>query len=119
MRYTILLNKNEKTRDIEAQEQARFVKSILEALEVPIEWNPEEPLSVDSKIGFRKALGVYNINIISDIDGGMKVYVHDDLIGEWYKCSYKLKKDSAQMNPTKKLYLEMTVNFWTIFENNA
>jgi hypothetical protein len=118
MRYTILLNKNENTKNVEAQEQARFVKSILEALEVPIAWDSEEPLSVDGKIELRKSLAVYNINIISDIDGGMKVYVHDDLIGEWYKCSYKLKKDSTQMNPAKKLYLEMTVNFWTIFENN-
>lgn len=118
MRYTILLNKNENTRNIEAQEQSRFVKSILEALEVPIAWNPEEPLSIDSKIELRKSLATYNINIINDIDGGMKVYVHDDLIGEWKKATYKLKKDPSQIDPSKRLYLEMTVNFWTTFEES-
>lgn len=117
MRYTILLDKNEKTQDIEVQEQARFVKSLLEALEVPIKWNPEEPFSIDSKIEFRKSLGAYNINIINDNDGGMKVFVKDNLIGEWFKCSYKLKKDSTQINPNKQLYLEMLVNFWTTFES--
>lgn len=116
MRYTILLNKNENVKDIEAQEQSRFVKNILEALEVPVDWNPEEPLSVDKRIEFRIKLSEYGIGVISDIDGGIKVYLHNDLIGEWYKCSYKLKKDASQVDPNKKLYLEMSVNFWTIYE---
>lgn len=118
MRYTILLDKNEKTKEVETQEQARFVKSILEALEVPIEWNPEEPFSVEEKLKLRKSLSSYNINIIGDTDGGLKIFVKDELIGEWYKCSYKLKQDYAQIDPAKKLYLEMIVNFWTTFENN-
>ena len=118
MRYTILLDKNENTKEIEAQEQARFVKTILEALEVPIDWDPDEPLSVDGKLKLRKSLATYNINIVSDIDGGLKVFVNNDVIGEWYKCSYKFKKDASQVDPHKKLYLEMSVNFWTIFEKN-
>jgi len=116
MRYTILLNRNENVKEVEAQEQARFLKTILEALEVPIEWNPEEPLSVDGRIELRKSLKTYNISAITDIDGGMKIFVNNELIGEWYKCSYKLKKDSAQVDPNKKLYLEMSVNFWTVYE---
>lgn len=118
MQYTILLNKNEKTREIEAQEQARFIKSVLEALEVPIEWNPEEPLTIEKKIELRKAFATYNINIISDNDGGLKILANNERIGEWYKCGYKLKNDPKQEDRSKKLYLEMTVNFWTIFENN-
>src|SRR5277367_5279809 len=118
MQYIILLSKNEKTKDVEAQEQARFVKSIFEALEVPIEWNPDEPHSIEDKMKLRKSLSTYGINIISDIEGGLKVFVNTDLIGEWYKCSYKLKQDPSQIDPAKKLYLEMTVNFWTTFEKN-
>jgi hypothetical protein len=118
MRYTILLDKNEKTKEVEAQEQARFVKSIIEALEVPIEWNPEEPFSVESKLKFKKSLNAYNINVISDTDGGLKIFVGSDLIAEWYKCSYKLKQDIGQIDPNKKLFLEMTVSFWSIFEKN-
>jgi hypothetical protein len=117
MQYNILLVKNEDKQEVEILEQSRFLKSLLEALEVPIIWNPEEPLSIDAKLKLRKSLNTYNINVIDDMDGGLKVFVDSDLIGEWYKCSYKLKEDLTQTDPRKKLYLEMSVNFWTIFEN--
>lgn len=118
MRYTILLNKDEKTKEVETQEQARFLKAIFEALGVPIEWNTDEPLSIEERLRLRKLFEQYNINVISDSDGGLKVFANAELIGEWFKCSYKLKKDPAQMDPRKKLYLEMQVNFWTTFEKN-
>jgi hypothetical protein len=116
MQYTILLNKDEKTKDTEVQEQARFVKSILEALNVPVDWNPYEPLSVDNKIKFRKSLNAYDINVIDDQNGGLKIFAKNELIGEWFKCKYKLKEDLSQKDPNKRLYLEMGVNFWSIFE---
>ena len=116
MRYTILLSKNEKTKEIEAQEQSRFVKSIFEALEIPIEWNPDEPHTIDDKIKLRAAINQYSINIISDIDGGLKIFVKSDLIAEWKKARYVLKNDPAQIDPSKRLYLEMHVSFWSAFE---
>jgi hypothetical protein len=117
MRYTILLDKNEDTKEVEAQEQARFVKTIIEALEVPIDWEPDEPFTIENKLKWRKDLATYNINVISDIDGGLKIYVNSDLIAEWYKCKYKFKKDSSNIDPNKRLYLEMLIDFWSIFEN--
>lgn len=117
MQYTILLDKNESTKQVAAQEQARFIKSILEALEVPLDWNPDEPLSVDKKIELLKILSNYNINIIDNLDGEISIYVNTDLIAEWKKCKYKLKRDLTQIDPKKKLYIEMEVSFWSIFEN--
>lgn len=117
MRYTILLDKNEKTKDIEAQEQSRFIKTVLEALDVQIEFNPNEPLTIESKMALRKSFTDYKINVIDDMDGGLKIFVSNDLIGEWYKCGYKLKQDPSQLDPKKRLYLEMSVHFWMIFEN--
>lgn len=119
MRYTILLDNSEKIREVETQEQARFIRSLLDALEVPIEWNPDEQLTVESKIQFKKSLNIYNINVIDDADGGLKVYVNNEMIGEWIKCKYKLKEDPSQLDSNKKLYLEMNVNFWSIFEETT
>src|SRR5258708_12187180 len=116
MRYTILLDKNEKVRNIEAQEQSRFVKLILEKLEGPIEVDSEEQLSNNERIEIKRLLNSYSINIISDIDSGLKIYVKTDLIGEWKKPKYVLKEDRSQIDPNKRLYLEMNINFWTIFE---
>jgi len=116
MRYTILLNRDEKTKAIEAQEQTRFVKAVLEALDVPIQLEPDEHFTVESKATFRKSLAIYSINIISDIDGGLKIYAKDELIAEWHKPQYKLKSDRSQIDPNKRLYYEMSVDMWSIFE---
>lgn len=119
MEYQILLSKNENTKEVESQEQARFIKSVLEALEVPIEFDPEEPLSIADHQRLRKSFKEFNIHIINDSDGGIKITVGDDLIAEWYKSTYKLKKDLSQRDRRDVLYLEMTVKFWTIFEDEV
>jgi hypothetical protein len=116
MRYTILLSKTENTREVEAQEQARFLKTIIDSLDLPIAYNPDEELTVDKKIELKKSFDKYNINVISDNDGGMQVFVLQDLIGDFKKCKYKLKEDVAQRDPNKKLYIEMQVDFWNAFE---
>lgn len=121
MRYKILLDRHEDTRLAEAQEQARFIKTIFEALDLPIEYNPDEPLTVESKIALKTQLDKYRMNIIDNLDGGIKVYVEDEVIGEWHKCKYKMKEDPAQRDRKKRYYTEMEVFFETIFEghNNA
>lgn len=117
MPHIILLSIGEDTKQVEAEMQARFVKLLLESIEVPIEFNPDEPLTVESKLKLRKDLQVHNIQIIDDLDGGLKVYVQNEKIGEFFKCSYKVKEDLTALDPNKKLFLEMQVNFSTIFEN--
>jgi hypothetical protein len=116
MQYTILLDNRENTKAVESQEQARFIKTILESLQVPIEWNPDDILTVESKMKLRKSLEAYSINILNDTDGGLKIFANKDLIGDWYKPNYILKQDNKQIDPNKRLYMEMHINFWTVFE---
>jgi hypothetical protein len=113
-----MLSRSEDTKAVESQEQSRFIKSVLEALEVPIDFEPDEPLSVVEHQRLRQAFKEFNIHVIDDVDGGIKITIGDDLIAEWYKSTYKLKQDSSQPNAQDRLYLEMTVNFWTIFEDS-
>lgn len=119
MKYNILLNKSEDTKAVEAQEQSRFVKSILEALEVPIEFDPDEPLSIVKKQKLRQDLKEFNINILDDMTGGLKIFIGNDLIAEWYKTTYKLKQDLSQMDKQDRLYLQAEVFFWSIFEEEG
>jgi hypothetical protein len=44
------------------------------------------------------------------------VYIDNELVGEWHKCTYKLKKDLRQLDPKKRIYLEMQIDYWSIFE---
>lgn len=116
MRYTILIKRDENTKNIETQEQSRFIKTILEALEVAVEYNSEEPLSIENKINMRKSLSFYGITILESPDGSLKIYVEREMIAEWKKPTYKLKQDFTQVDPKQKLYMEMNIEFWTVFE---
>lgn len=118
MKGTILLNHNENTKLVEEEEKTRFLRSILEQMGVPIQefWLTETALSVDQRIKLRGILATYGIQVIDDLDGNMQVYVEGERVAEWYKCSYKLKKDLRELDPRKQLYMEMQINCWSLFE---
>jgi hypothetical protein len=118
MKGVLLLNYDENTRVVEEEEKYRFLHSLLDQMGIPVNefWSGDISLSIDQKIRLRGILATYNIQVIEDIDGHMQVYVENDLVGEWNKCNYKLKKDLRQLDPKKRLYLEMEIDYWSIFE---
>jgi hypothetical protein len=118
MEYTILLDSQSNVRDVEVEEQTRFVISIIEALEVPFEWDSNVAFTVFDKVRLRKVLGQYNVSVIDNMDGGVKIYLEREQIAEWIKPSYILKEDPSQIDPKKKLYIEMKCVFNSIYEKN-
>jgi hypothetical protein len=120
MKRIILLNHNENTKLVEEEEKQRFLYFLLEQMGVPISefWEEDSnlPLSVEQRIKLRGILSAYNIQIIDDGDGSMKVYVDKEKVGEWQKCTYKLKEDPGALQRNKKLFLEMNIDFWTAFD---
>lgn len=117
MHLTILLSATENTRRFEATEQARFVSTVLDWLEVPIEWNPDEEMTVEAKQRYRKTLSDFSVSVVDDSDGGVEVFASNELVGRWDKCTYTLKQDTSQPDPRKRLYMEANVNFWAKFED--
>lgn len=126
MKGTILLNYSENTHQVEDEEKARFLRGLLEQMfeEIPEImtkiseiWSNDSVLSPEQKIKMRIFMDTYDIQVIDDLDGHMKIYLDNQVIGEWFKCRYKLKRDLSQINRRKQLYLEMEVNCWTIFES--
>jgi hypothetical protein len=120
MKATILLNYNENTQQVEDEEKARFLRSILEQMGVPVNdfWTTDSPLSVEQKIRLRGILTNYNVQVIDDLDGLMQIYVEGEKVAEWQKPTYKLKRDLREIDPRKQLYLEMLVECWSLFEEN-
>lgn len=121
MKGTILLNYSENLKQVEEEEKSRFLRGLLEQMGVPITevWTDDAPLTVDQKIKMRSILTTYNIQIIDDLDGFLQVYVEGEKVAEWQKCTYKLKKDITQIDPRKRLYLEMEINCWSLFDETA
>jgi len=64
----------------------------------------------------RNILTQYDLQIIDDLDGHLKVYLKNELMAEWFKCLYKLKKDLQVTDPKKRIYLEMEINCWSVFD---
>lgn len=118
MKGTLLLNYDENIKIVEEEEKNRFLYSLLDQMGIPVSdfWTSGTNLSIEQRIKLRNILSTYNIEVIDDLDGNMQIYVEDELVGEWHKCSYKLKKDLRQINPKKRIYLEMCINYWSIFE---
>lgn len=117
VQYTVLLDKNENVRHIESEEQFRFIMSIIEALEIPFTWDPNESFNVSDKIRLRKTLDQYNITILDDMAGEIKIFLERDCVATWHKPSFVLKEDLSQIDPKKRLYLEMRCNFNSVFED--
>lgn len=118
MKGTILLNYDENVRQVEKEEQERFLRDLLEQMGVPVDdfWTAGTPLTVEQRMKLREILATYSIRVYDNLDGNMQIYVEEDLVGEWFKSTYKLKRDLSQLDPRKQPYIEMNISFWTIFE---
>ena len=114
--YTVLLETSANTKEIEEQEKARFIRSIIDCLDINIEFDPDKPQTMRDKIVLRNNLKQFNISIIEDLNGGMQIFVDRDPIAEWKKPKYKLKENTAERDPRKKLFLEMNIELWSSFE---
>ncbi len=121
MKGTLLLNYDENTRQVEEEEKNRFLYSLLDQMGVPVNefWDGNTTLSIPQRIKLRNILATYNIQVLDDLDGHMQIYVENELVGEWHKCTYKLKKDLRQLDPKKRIYMEMAINYWSIFEEES
>ena len=118
MKGIILLNVHDNTRQVEEEEKLRFLRNLFEQIGVPIQdiWAADGLLSFDQKVKLNSLLQNFNIQVIDDNDGGLQVFVDNEKIAEWLKPTYKLKKDLANRDRKKQLYLEMNVEYWSLFE---
>jgi len=125
MQGTILLNYNENTRAIEDEERSRFLRNFLDqcfenasniAEQISAIWNIDGPLSADQKVKLRGILTTYGIQVIDDLDGHMKIYLENELQAEFFKPTYKIKRDYSLIDRKKQLFLEMAISCWSVFD---
>ena len=108
---------------IEDEERNLFVRGILEEMGVPLEevW-PDISLSIEQKIKLRNLLGKLEIEIIDDGDRGYTIYHQNTKLAEWFKPRFVLREDKGARTLNKKLYYEMVIKTWSVFnqqENNT
>lgn len=110
-------------RDVEQEWQYEFVYYVLDSIGIPEEilegCFPEEGLdafTVDHKIELRKHMNSFDVTIVDDRGGGIKIFVEQDIVAEWKKCKFVLREDPKEVDPSKRLYMEIKADVWTIFD---
>ena len=86
---------------------------IVEELQIP---ENVEDLSVEFRKNMRGLLQKFDIKIVDERDGNIKIYVEDNLIGEWHKPQYILHTDRSAIEPSKRLFVEMILDHWSVFD---
>lgn len=114
----------EDIKKVEAEEQLVFTMDVLNQMGLPdlehcfpVDGNPEN-YTVDQKIGLRHLLQKFNVAIINDGDGGVKIYVENELVAEWKKIFVCLKQDYNEVDRRKRLFAQINIEYWTAFEKS-
>lgn len=120
MARKIIQADREDLRTVETEEQYIFIFDILAQCGIPIEelepCLPVDEITVSQRMALRKLCTQYNVTISDDFDGGIKIYVNDDVIAEWKKPHIVLRTDPSAKDRTKRLYIEIHCSWWSLFE---
>lgn len=112
----VLYIDREDYRKIEEEERNKFVKNVLLAMDLPIEdiW-PGLELSTEEKIALRQLLGKYKV-LIAGHGRDVEIYVENELIAHWRQPRYRLMVDNSELDPSKKVFFEMTLDYSSVFD---
>lgn len=115
----IILANREDIRNIEEEERINFIRSVFHSMDLPIEdCFPEEgEWLTEQKIKLRRVLSEFNIDLVENVDGSLKIFVDKQVIAEWFKPMFYLKQDLSEPNPKNRLYAEVHTKSWSLFED--
>jgi hypothetical protein len=116
MNRSVYLDRGDE-RIVEEEERNLFIKGVLEQIGVPLEgiW-PDILLTVEAKIKLRDLLSELEIEIIDNGDREYEVYYQNAKLAKWFKPKFIMRKDIMARTLAKKLYYEMIVNTWSVFD---
>ena len=116
--YSIYIDR-EDVKVVEDEEKNMFVKNILDEIGIDYQkvW-PTKTLNVKQKVKLRKLFEDFDIDILEH-GKELLVYVGDDLIAEWKTPKYILRTDPKARRANKRMYYEMIVTYWTLFDDEV
>lgn len=82
------------------------------------EGDDSNEMSVQQKVKLRKILETNKIEVLDSDSGGINIYFDRELIGIWKKPYYILREDLSQINPKKKLFTIVKIEYWSIFDDD-
>lgn len=118
MKAKILLNSDANVRQEAEEQKYIFLHGLLSQMGVPVEdfWKDPGSLDIHQRVKLKEILSAYSVEIYDDLDGHMQIFVDKQLVGEFFKSIYKIRRDLRAIDPKKQLFIEMEVSHWSLFE---
>ncbi len=103
------------------EEKLQFIVFVLESMGVDLEGCFPETLNqkeitVEHRIKLKEILEKYNISIINNKDKTFDVFLEKDKIASWFKHWVELKKDFSEIDPKRRIYVEIHLECWSVYE---
>lgn len=108
MIQTYLLNISEDKSDFEQEEKLKFLKSILETLELNVK-DFFENNTIENKIKIKSLLQKNNLKTLDEED--FIIYFENNEIARMKKPFYKIKKDLSELDRKNQVYIEALIEF--------
>lgn len=108
MIQTYLLNMSENKSDFEQEEKLKFLKSILETLELKI-GDLFDNQTIENKIKIKNILQKNNLKTLDEED--YIIYFENNEIARMKKPFYKIKKDLSELDRKNQVYIEAMIEF--------
>jgi len=102
---------SEDKQSFEKEEKNKFLKSILEALELNVSSLFDQD-TIDNKIKIKEILKKNNLKVLDEDD--FVVYFENKEIARMIKPFYKIKKDLSEIDRKNQIYIEAVIEFNTI-----
>lgn len=121
MKIILQVDREDCTR-IVLEEQYNFIRTVLTQIDLPVEeCLPEsmEEFEINNKIALRQILARFKISIQESFNGKIEIYLNQDLIAYWNRPEIILRQELDQADPTKQLYLDLVLDFWSVFDEKA
>lgn len=130
MKTSIKVNR-EDIKKVVAEEQYVFICAVLRAMNIPSlgdslpDGNSLEDFTMEYKLKLRQTLTTLGLLIVDDRDGGIEIYMEspplsgrNELIAKWNKCRFELREDRSTIDPKKRIYAIIYIDYWAQYENN-
>lgn len=124
MRLKVVANRSE-AKEVALKVRFQWVKDILLSTgadftdifpESEDELLTYNDMSIIQKAKLRKVLEQNKINIVDNHDGSLLIYLENDVIAEWKIPNFKLHFDRNELNPQKRWYIEIEMDYWSVFD---
>lgn len=78
-----------------------------------------EDQTIEQKAQLRSNLNDNDILIVDNSDDSLIIYIQKQIIAEWKKPLYIRKEDIEERNPKKKFYIEINIEYDSVFDQNV